>query len=181
MHADLDAEIRQLPYAEGAGFDPERGCLPGTRANFLNAISSWVNDPESSQVLLLFGQAGTGKSSIAHEMAHRFKAVNRLTTIFSFEHHKSPYLFFTTLTRDLCDRYPAFKKVLKNAIKNNTSVLNARAYSNLFHCLLRDPLKKLHFIGPIFIIIDALDESGDFHLQSFLATRLSELPSNFRI
>src|SRR5205807_10203390 len=107
--------------------------------------------------------------------------VNRLTTLSSFENGKSAYLFFTTLIRDLCDRYPAFKKVLKDAIKNNASVLNARAYSNLFQCLLREPLENLHFIGPIFIIIDALDESGDFHLQSFLATRLSELPSNFRI
>lgn len=181
LYADLNAEIKQLPYAEGAGFDPERGCLSGTRTNFINAISNWVNDPESSQVLLLFGQAGTGKSSIAHEMAHRFKAVNRLTTFFSFEHSRSPYLFFTTLIRDLCDSYPAFKEVLKNTIKNNTSVLNTRAYSNLFQCLLRDPLEKLHFIGPIFVIIDALDESRDFHLQSFLATRLSELPLNFRI
>src|SRR6266568_1932602 len=48
-------------------------------------------------------------------------------------------------------------------------------------CSLRPSFENLHFIGPIFIIIDALDESGDFYLQSFLATRLSELPSNFRI
>jgi hypothetical protein len=35
-------------------------------------IIKWVENPESERVLLLLGQAGTGKSSIAHEIARRF-------------------------------------------------------------------------------------------------------------
>jgi hypothetical protein len=91
---------------------------------------------------------------------------------------------------DLWHKYPAFRTALSNVINNNPSVVEMRAYTTLFESLLRDPLKDVDFAGPVLIVIDALDESEDasgnrlrntlaFH--DFLATRLRELPSNFRI
>ncbi len=168
---------------------PEKGCLPGTRTAFLDFIGNWVNDPTSERTLVLFGQAGTGKSSIAHEIARRFDKMHRLTSSYIFLRKErsagEAYHLFTTLARDLSDRYPSFN-ALGRVIKDNTSLrLRTRDYPTLFKSLILEPLEDLHFVGPILVIIDALDESGDViggnGLHKFLAKNLSRLPSNFRV
>ena len=51
--------------------------------------------------------------------------------------------------------------------------------------LILAPLKGLHIVRPILVVIDAIDESGDTTgrtgLHSFLAENLKRLPSNFRV
>ena len=137
----------------------------------------------------MFGQAGTGKSSIVYEIARRFRAMNRLTSYFIFlraeQSKREDYLLLTTLVHDLSSRYPSFKTALGKIIKDNKRLRAAQDYHTLFEYLLLQPLKDVHIIGPILIIIDALDESGDATdmngLHAFLAKRLAELPSNVRI
>src|SRR6266702_4622544 len=81
---ELDAKIREIPYGTVSRFTVDKGCLTGTRTAFLDFIVNWVNDPASERCLVLFGQAGTGKSSIAHEIARRFDKIHRLTSSFIF-------------------------------------------------------------------------------------------------
>src|SRR6266702_4036372 len=163
---ELDAKIREIPYGTGSRFTPEKGSLPGTRTAFLDFIVDWVDKPDSERSLILFGQAGTGKSSIAHEIARRFDKLHRLTSSFIFlreeqSKHKA-YHLFTTLARDLSDRYPSFKAALGEVIKDNSSLrVGTRDYPTLFRSLILEPLKDLHIVGPILVVIDALDESGD--------------------
>ncbi len=187
---ELDAGIREIPYGTGSRFMPEKGCLPGTRTAFLDFIVDWVNSPSSERSLVLFGQAGTGKSSIAHEIARRFDQMHRLTSSFIFlrkeQSKHEAYHFFTTLAHDLSDRYPSFKAALGRIVKGNSSLrVRTRDYPTLFESLILKPLKDLHIVGPILVVIDALDESGDTTgrngLHSFLAENLSKLPSNFRV
>ncbi len=149
-----------------------------------------MNDPSSERSLVLFGQAGTGKSSIAHEIARRFEKMHRLTSSFIFlrkeQSKREAYHLFTTLARDLSDRYPSFKTALGRVVKDNTSLrAGTRDYGTLFQSLILEPLKDLHIVGPILVVIDALDESGDVTgengLHTFLAKALSKLPSNFRV
>jgi NACHT domain len=153
----------------------------------LDFIVNWANNPESERTLVLFGQAGTGKSCIAHEVACRFDKMQRLSSSFVFRRGDGPKPqdLFPTLVRDLSDRYPSFKAALREVIKNNTSLRHTQDYRRVFQSLLRDPLIGLHIVGPIVIIIDALDESRDVAgsrgLHSFLAEHIVELPSNFRI
>jgi hypothetical protein len=186
---DLDEKIRELPYKGAWRSDIQRDYLPGTRTNFLNYILEWVDNPNSSRGLVLFGQAGTGKSSIAHEVAKRFQAMGRLSSYFIFlraeRSKREDYLLFTTLAHDLSNRYPSFKAALGRAIKHNKSLRAAQDYHTLFEFLLLQPLREVRTVGPILIIIDALDESGDAigrsGLHTFLAESLAKLPSNFRI
>ncbi len=187
---DLDAKIREIPYGTGSRFIPDKGCLTGTRTAFLDFVVDWVNDPASERSLVLFGQAGTGKSSIAHEIARRFDKMHRLTSSFIFlrkeQSKREAYHLFTTLARDLSDRYPSFKTALGRVIKDNSSLrAGTHDYSTLFESLILEPLKDLHIVGPILVIIDALDESGDVTgkngLHTFLPKALSKLPSNFRV
>jgi len=187
---ELDAKIREIPYGTGPRFMPEKGCLPGTRTAFLDFVVNWVNSPDSERSLVLFGQAGTGKSSIAHEIARRFDQMHRLTSSFIFlrkeQSKHEAFHFFTTLAHDLSDRYPSFKAALGRVIKGDSSLrIRTRDYPTLFESLLLKPLRDLHIIGPILVVIDALDESGDTTgrngLHTFLAKNLSRLPPNFRV
>ena len=169
---------------------PEKGCLPGTRTAFLDFITNWVNDPGSDRTLVLFGQAGTGKSSIAHEISRRFNEMHRLTSSFIFlrkeQSKHEAYHLFTTLAHDLSDRYPSFKAALGRTIQDDSSLrVRTRDYPTLFESLILKPLEDLHIIGPILIVIDALDESGDTTgrkgLHTFLTKNLTKLPPNFRV
>jgi hypothetical protein len=162
----------------------------GTRMGFLDFIKNWVNNPASERGLVLFGQAGTGKSSIAHEIARLFDKMHRLTSSLIFlrreQSRTEAYHLFTTLARDLADRYPSFKIALGKVVKDNTALrVRTRDYHTLFESLILEPLKDLHIVGPILVIIDALDESGDTAsrtgLHAFLAKNLTRLPSNFRV
>ncbi|KAH9055471.1 hypothetical protein EDB87DRAFT_1551925, partial [Lactarius vividus] len=66
---------------------------------------------------------------------------------------------FTTLARDLSDHYPSFKAALGNVVKDNSSLrAGACDYGTLFESLILEPLKDLHIVGPILVVIDALDE-----------------------
>jgi hypothetical protein len=157
---------------------------------FLEYIINWVNNPASERGLVLLGQAGTGKSSIAHEIARLFNKMHRLTSSFIFlrreQSRTEAYHLFTTLARDLADRYPSFKIALGKVVKDNTALrVRTRDYHTLFESLILEPLKDLHIVGPILVVIDALDESGDTTsrtgLHAFLAKNLTRLPSNFRV
>src|SRR6267154_1501136 len=187
---ELDAKIREIPYGSNSRFSPDKGCLIGTRVAFLDFIIDWVNNPASERALVLFGQAGTGKSSIAHEIARLFDKMHRLTSSFIFlrreQSVRTAYHLFTTLARDLADRYPSFKVALGKVVKDNTALrIGTRDYVTLFESLILEPLKDLHIVGPILVVIDALDESGDtagrIGLHAFLAKNLIRLPSNFRV
>jgi hypothetical protein len=162
----------------------------GTRVAILEFIINWVNNPTSDRGLVLFGQAGTGKSSIAHETARLFDKMHRLTSTFIFVRREQSVReachLITTLARDLADRHPSFKIALGNAVKDNTSLrVGTRNYRTLFESLILKPLKDLRIVGPILVVIDALDESGDTTgrtgLHAFLAENLKRLPSNFRV
>jgi NACHT domain len=148
----------------------------------------WVENPKSKRGLVLLGQAGTGKSSIAHEVARRFDKTC-LGSYFAFlrkeQSKDEAYQLFTTLARDLSDRHPAFKIALGRAIKNNSSLRGTRDYHTLFESLLIEPLKNLPLPGPILIVMDGLDESGDTigqdGLHMFFAEHLVDFPSQFRV
>jgi hypothetical protein len=114
--------------------------------------------------------------------------MHRLTSSFIFlrNEQSKPYHLFTTLARDLSDRYPSFKTALGRVVKDNSSLrAGTRDYDTLFQYLILEPLKDLHIVGPILVVIDALDESGDATgrtgLHTFLAKNLSRLPPNFRV
>ena len=187
---DLDAIIGKIPHGVNSRFSPDKGCQVGTRVAFLNFIEKWVNSPDSERGLVLFGQAGTGKSSIAHEIARQFDKMDRLTSSFIFSRReqskRKAHHLFTTLARHLADRYPSFKIALGQVVKDHTDLQDGTDdYRTLFESLILKPLEDLHIVGPILVVIDALDESGDTTgrtgLHAFLAKNLEKLPSNFRV
>ncbi|KAI0271286.1 hypothetical protein BC834DRAFT_930264, partial [Gloeopeniophorella convolvens] len=189
----LDMKLANMPFPERARHSKDKTCIPGTRVAFLDHITNWVNNPESPRTLVLFGQAGTGKSSIANELACRFEETHRLASSFVFsrterteQSHRAAHLLFSGIARNLADRYATFKASLAKIISEDASLASGtRDHPTPFESLLLRPLQESPLIGPIFIVIDALDESGDASgrngLHAFLASHISKLPDTFRI
>src|SRR5258708_22585002 len=116
--------------------------------------------------------------------------MHRLTSSFIFlrkeQSKREAYHLFTTLARDLSDRYPSFKTALGRVVRDNSALrVGTRDYDTLFQSLILEPLKDLHLIGPILVVIDALDERGDAtgrrRLHTFLAKNPIRLPPYFRV
>ena len=55
LFEDMDTKLRELNYASGARFNPEKRCLQETRNRFLDFIANWVHNSSSERVLLLLG------------------------------------------------------------------------------------------------------------------------------
>src|SRR6266478_2055631 len=117
---------------------------------FLDFIVNWVNDPTSERSLILFGQAGTGKSSIAYEAMR--------SHVFDKMHHLPEGTAQTgglSLLTALAHRYPSFKTALREVVKKNTILrVGTRSYDALFEFLILEPLTDLPVVRPILVVIE---------------------------
>lgn len=64
-------------------------CLPNTRLDAIKSISDWYADDSDDQmrVMWIYGQAGTGKSTLSTTIAHmmgRIDGINLLGAFFFF-------------------------------------------------------------------------------------------------
>jgi len=179
-----------LAYAHGAGYNSAKQCLHGTRVEILDEIEQWARsmEPNVPRVFWLNGSSGSGKSTIAHTIAHRFHQRNELGSFLCFDraylaecrHEK----VFSTMARDLAYQNPGLKQSLANAIRER----NWPKWTDIvqqWEIFLVKPSAHLPTDHPILLVIDGLDESGDAqsrkHLLPILANRAIELPFNVRI
>ncbi|KAG6329110.1 hypothetical protein ID866_9979, partial [Astraeus odoratus] len=189
-----DARLDQLVYADGAGRDDTKICLEGTRIAILKEIVDWVcaAENDTQRVLWLHGQAGKGKSAIVHTIARWLEDHGRLGSFFCFalsrnadrRHEK----IFTTIARDLADHDPHFRHAIANIISHDNALAHTADVTRQWKKLICGPMTKLaeRMNGPLVIVIDALDESGDemsrMHILDILAsTQVASLPSNIRM
>ncbi|ETW77154.1 hypothetical protein HETIRDRAFT_446239 [Heterobasidion irregulare TC 32-1] len=186
--ATTDVNLDDIPYANVANFDESKGCLPGTRVDILEEIANWINKEDAPRTLLLSGAAGTGKSAIAHTIAHRFKNMNRLGSSFYFvrsQIDRGPGKLFPTVARDLADFNKGIRHALHEVVKDNKALRVTSKITQQFNNLILQPVARPTMTGPLVIVIDALDESGDAQaredLLRELASKTKALPSNFRI
>jgi hypothetical protein len=188
----LNLNLNDMPYANGARFDPERRCLPGTRQEIIEEIIQWVNNSNgdvASRIFFLAGVAGSGKSAIAHTVARQFDQLKRLGSSYCFDRadlaNRNPRNLFSTIARNIADLDDQWKKSLCSVVKGNRSLRTTLAVTEQFKNFILEPAKALTTVGPVVIIIDALDESGDKSsrkaLLDIFAKKIAGLPSNFRI
>ena len=192
-----------MPYVSGAGLDTGKICLEGTRREILNEITDWINRTEDNtpRIFWLHGSAGTGKSSIAHTIADRFKKLERLGSCYCFDRNKladqRDKRIFATIARDLADWDSHIRNTLVDVIRRDASLKNTTDIAQQWKEMILKPARKLSegMVGPIVIIIDALDESGSpnsrdrlLHILSGKGgkgideeTHITKLPPNVRI
>ena len=187
-----------MSYAGGAGLNTEKLCLKGTREELLEEIVDWINNVETDtpRIFWLHGPAGTGKSSIAHTIARQFRELERLGSCFCFDRslkensrHKE---VFSTIAQDLAKCDKSFRKQLAAIVHDDTALKKTTDVLQQWKELIMKPTKALSeaIMGPIVIIVDALDESGDTASRrvllrilgnAFTDSRITDLPSNLRI
>ena len=185
-------DLNDMPYASGARFEWEKGCLPGTRESFLRNICDVLNNPheDAPRVCLLTGVAGSGKSAVAHSIARLYDDQKRLGSSYCFSStdvgSRNPKNLFSTIARDLCDQDPQYKTALWGVVKGNRALRTSQSPSEQIQKFIIEPTKDLHAIGPLVIVIDALDESGDQAGRRQLLGAVSKqiaaraLPTNLR-
>ncbi|GJJ08978.1 hypothetical protein Clacol_003199 [Clathrus columnatus] len=184
--------VGNLPYARGAGLHTGKQCLAGTRIEILEEIINWVNDIDDNcpRLFWLAGPAGTGKSAIAHSIALWFQSIGRLGSFFCFDRNSSTERrekVFPTIARDLADLDQQIKRGLAKVIHNKTSLQSTTDLHLQWKHFVFEPLQAISeaSTGPILVVIDGLDESGDpvsrQDLLEVLAEETSLLPVNFRI
>ena len=96
----------------------------------------------------------------------------------------TPKSLFTTIARDIANKYPALAADISMALENELALASA-PLSRQFDALIAEPLRRHSFDGPIVVVIDALNEStcagADTDLLDILSTEAAKLPQQFRI
>jgi AAA ATPase domain len=163
----VDLHLDRLPGAalHSVEFDEQKACLPGTRKELLKAIEEWIHDSGDGceRLLWLSGPAGTGKSSVANSVAERMDSLGRLAASFRFDRgqaERTP----DVLIGNLCRQVARFDKSLEGAI---LEAVKRHGPGGSMPCrsqatkLFVGPISKIEMVGPVVIVIDALDESGN--------------------
>ncbi|KAF9461836.1 WD40-repeat-containing domain protein [Collybia nuda] len=188
----MDIAIDKIPHAPGSRHNSDKGCLPNTRLGIIDEIMDWANQPPSvsaSQIFWLTGVAGSGKSAIAHTVAHRFQAMRRLGSSFCFDVAsqavRGPQHLFSTISWNLANFDLMWKQELWAVIKDAPALQSSLSVIEQFESFLVSPAKMLKMAGPVVVVIDALDECGDPAVRKpllmILSERIVELPANFRV
>ncbi|KZP17859.1 WD40 repeat-like protein [Athelia psychrophila] len=189
MH--MRSVIDELPHAPSAT-NQGKSCIPGTREVALDEIHQWINKPDgddTARLLVLTGVAGVGKSAIANSIARHYDGLERLGSFVSFDRadqaKRHPGNLLSTVSRGIADLDPSWRKALYDAVEERRNQCLDSSPASQMENVILGPAKALAFVGPIVIVIDALDESGDASkrrsLLKALAKNASKLPPNFRI
>jgi len=181
-----------MVYADGAGLDTRKKCLDGTRVEILKVIVDWINDADVNvpRIFWLHGQAGRGKSAIAHTIALQYKNVGGIWSCFCFTRDRRTERLeekmLSTIVCDLANRDAAFVRAVVRAIKKDNTLKTTHDVMRQWRELLK-PLSEVSGgrVGNVVVVIDALDESGPDgsreHILEVLTAQAASLPSNFRI
>jgi hypothetical protein len=97
--------------------------------------------------------------------------------------NRRPSNLLSTISLNIADLDQNWKTCLCNTIKGNRSLCTTLSVTEQFKKFILEPTKALTTVGPILIVIDAMDESPEevSHktLLDVLTKGISDLPSNF--
>jgi len=86
------ATLSELPYAQGASWNPALMCQPGTRKSILDEVMDWIGNfhgDSSARIFCLTGVPGAGKTAISHSIAKLCADKGWLATAFFFSREDS--------------------------------------------------------------------------------------------
>ncbi|KAJ7816197.1 WD40-repeat-containing domain protein [Mycena leptocephala] len=194
-----------LPHAVKAAFDAEERelCWDTTRTGILSEISQWTNidgakltaggqsitgDPGHNDSCLFWmnGSAGTGQTTIAATVAHRYSSRTPSALGASFFCSRNDVdcsnldLIFTTIAYQLAHFHPGFAMQISSIREANPDIGYAYPEHQL-RTLIVEPLKAIrNSFPPCVIVLDALDECKDTASTStILAALLNHVTNLF--
>ena len=188
-----DLSLDSLVYAGQVGLNEAKKCLDGTRTEILNEIIDWINNTDASapRIFWLHGQAGKGKSAVAHTIALYARNLGMLGSCFCFTRVRQReglhMKLFPTIARNLADRDPRLRLILAKVISGDPSLTGTENIMEQWKMFILQLLSRLEgsSTGNVVVIIDALDESGWEGTRASILEALTEsggkLPINIRI
>lgn len=172
--------LRHVPGAFFNAYGTDHcSCHPDTRREILADIEKWADDPTGKSIFWLNGMAGTGKSTIAYTIAEKLSQRTALDSIqlgatFFFRRgekdQSSATLFFPTIVRQLCAKFPSFSAHVDKTIQSDVDICD-KMLAEQFKVLLERPLRLCEqpSIPSCVIIVDALDEcQNDDEIKTLL-------------
>jgi hypothetical protein len=138
----------------------DSSCLPDTRVGFLQEVRYWFTNGTHA-IYWLSGNAGTGKSTIAHSVC--IQQEKHLGGAFFFSRksadRQDPSRVIPTLVYQLADAHPSLRPYICNALENNRDIAFSPVEKQA-RVLLEEPFKDLNLghIAPLVFVLDALDE-----------------------
>ncbi|KAF2821770.1 vegetative incompatibility protein HET-E-1 [Ophiobolus disseminans] len=170
LNIDQKLDLAKIPVAIGASFDSHdeehnARCLPNTRKQLLEEITTWANSKDGKSIFWLSGMAGTGKSTIARTIARLFASQGQLGASFFFKKGEgergNASRFFTTIALDLVAHEPGMLAGIRKTLDED-SAISQRALKDQFEKLILQPLlgvRQARSQAPArVVVIDALDE-----------------------
>ena len=162
-------------------------CAPGTRSSVLEFIARWVTSNDQQTILWINGTPKIGKSAITNTIAMHMSVLRRKGSLISFERSETTLgSAIQTLAAQLADSDPFIRAEICAAIEARPEVVDDNPGKQFEHLIL-NPLRNVvaKIVGPILIVIDALEQHGNMikrrELLSLLSSQFTELPSMFRI
>ncbi|KAI1603621.1 AAA-16 multi-domain protein [Pyrenophora tritici-repentis] len=170
FNIDQKLDLARLPIAIGASFNSyneehNARCLPNTRTELLDEITTWANNKDGKSIFWLSGMAGTGKSTIARTIAESFADHGQLGASFFFKRGEGERgkasRFFTTIATDLVACEPGMLQGIRKTLDEDPAISN-KALKDQFEKLILQPLLGIKQTRPRVsarvVVIDALDE-----------------------
>ncbi|KAF2798827.1 hypothetical protein K505DRAFT_346348 [Melanomma pulvis-pyrius CBS 109.77] len=170
LNIDQKLDLAKLPVATGASFnsyDEEHNarCLPDTRTELLDDITTWANNKDGKSIFWLSGMAGTGKSTIARTIAQLFASRGQLGASFFFKkgggERGNASRFFSTIATDLVAYESGVVPGIRKALDEDSKIAD-KSLKDQFEKLILQPLLGIKQAQPPVlarvVVIDALDE-----------------------
>ncbi|KAF9024801.1 hypothetical protein BDP27DRAFT_1438081 [Rhodocollybia butyracea] len=191
---DIKQKLREeLKFVEDAGIDDDKICLPDTRRAIIKEITDWVqpkDDSKASRTYILYGEAGTGKSAIAHTVGKELQELQFLVGFFAFNRSmlesRTPSNALHTIAYTLGAGDHDFAEGLIQSFEEDPSISGSTSIQRQWEKLIVAPAQRVDPAKHVVIIFDALDESGPQmqdeprdRLLSVLMSGKHDLPSNF--
>ena len=167
-------------------------CLPETRMDILQDLFVSLTVPNPSHnIIWLHGPAGSGKSAILNTLDQYFSRLRRCGAFLFWDRNDAvnsePHRVIRTLAYQLACFNPTFADTLASLVNAEPDIMRS-SLDGGFRRLVQEPLTSLanrDDLGPIIIILDALDECGTVEtrqkLLDVLSVRLAKLPKTFRL
>ena len=167
-------------------------CQPGTRMDILQDLFISLSAPNpTNNIIWLYGQAGSGKSTVLNTLAQCFSRLRRCGAFLFWDRNDAvnsdPLRVIRTLAYQLARFNPTFADTLASVVTAEPALVES-SLDEQFRCLVQEPLATLagrHDLGPVIIVLDAVDECGTRGMRQklldVLSTRLAKLPKMFRL
>ncbi|KIM78241.1 hypothetical protein PILCRDRAFT_824723 [Piloderma croceum F 1598] len=154
QHAAYDSSEREKEEASI--------CQEGTRTEVLKKIKAWARNKNGRRVCWLNGPAGSGKSTIAHTIAHKNRKNLAFSFFFSRRHRErsDATKFFLTFAYQLAIALPSAQRYMEEALKKDPAILHQRLELQFIELIINPILSITESVPQFIVVIDGLDECG---------------------